>query len=434
MYKKILAMIMTVAMLMVMGPVEAFAEGSAAITVTPSNLASTTADIEWTQVDGASSYTVSLDGAAVATQLTGGPYTLTGLNADTTYTVAVTALGSDGASLGEGTGSFTTLPANVPEKVKNFSTVSSYLSVILKWDRSDDADGYRIYWTGSNNTEGTIEIADASKTSYIFKIKEENSEAKYTFKIHAVKDGNESAAVKKTDSAVQLMKLEVTLKINKTLQNHDKPVGKYTVKLKAGTKIKTVGFTNGKYVFRKKVKGKLRTFYVMRFAVKNQKVKYIGSYGKKNGWKIVKPKLAYSKEEAESFVNTLGVKSNTKNLIWVNQYTQRLYVFKGKKGKWKLIKQCYKDEDDGYPGWPVASGKPTSPTSTGLTNIKQRDLGGGGKVPYWNVTSWFSIHGNSPGPWGPLGWPKSGACCRNTTPHAKWIYQNTKMHTAVYVY
>ncbi|MDO5139706.1 MAG: L,D-transpeptidase, partial [Oscillospiraceae bacterium] len=193
-------------------------------------------------------------------------------------------------------------------------------------------------------------------------------------------------------------------------------------------------FTNGKYVFQKKVNGKLRTFHVTRISVKNQHINYIGDYKTSKGWKIVQPSIAYTKEEAESFVNTLGVSSKTKHLIWVNQYTQRLCVFTGKKGKWKLIKQCEADEVDGYPGWPVASGKPTSPTSTGKTSIKQRDLGGGGKVPFWNVTSWFSIHGNSEGPWGPLGWPKSGACTRNRTSNAKWIYYKTKMHTAVYVY
>lgn len=434
MYKKLLAMLMAVALFVITGPVEVFAEGSPVINVTTSNVTATTADVAWTQVEGAGYYTISLNGTSVAPQLTVESYTLTGLTGNTIYTAVVTAHSTDGSVLAEGTANFTTLDANAPDKVEGFKTISSYLSVILNWKEASDADGYRIYWTGSDKSKGTIDITDKDKTSYVFKIKEEDSEVKYTFKIAAVKNGIESELVKKTDSAVQLMKLEVTLKVNKTLQNHDKPIGKYTVKLKAGTKIKTVGFTNGKYVFRKKVKGKLRTFHVMRFAVRNQNVKYIGSYSKKNGWKIVKPKIAYTKEEAEAFVNDLGVKSNTKHLIWVNQYTQRLYVFKGKKGKWKLIKQCYKDETDGYPGWPVASGKPTSPTSTGLTNIKQRDPGGGGKVPFWNVTSWFSIHGNSPGPWGPLGWPKSGACTRNTTPHAKWIYYNTKMHTSVYVY
>ena len=436
MSKKILTLLLAVVLLAVSGPLEAYAanEGVGPVSVTVEEYSSNTADIKWDAVSDAAYYSLTLNDSIKETQLTDLTYMLTELTENTAYTVTITAYDKDGTIIAEGARDFTTLAANAPEKVKNFRTVSSYLAIVLKWDRSYDADGYKIYWSGNDKTSGTIDIADSTKKQYKFKIKEENREVKYTFRIVAVKDGVESAEVKITDSAVQLMKLEITLRVSKNLKNHDKPAGRYSINLKAGTKIKTIGFTNGKYVFQKKVKGKLRTFYVMRIAAKDQKVDYIGAYNTKKGWRIVKPKLAYTKEEAEDFVNTLGVRSNTKHLIWVNQYTQRLYVFKGKKGNWKLIKQCYKDEDDGYPGWPVASGKPTSPTSTGLTNIKQRVPGGGGKVPFWNVTSWFSIHGNSPGPWGPLGWPKSGACCRNTTPHAKWIYQNTKMHTAVYVY
>lgn len=403
--------------------------------ITAKNIIAESADVTWDAVDGAYIYALTYnDSETIEIAAPETSYSLTGLTPDTEYSVKITAYSTEDAVIGEGTKSFTTDPVQAPKKVKNFRTVSSYQSVILKWKKSKDADGYKIYWTGNNGKKGTIKIKSNKTTSYKFKISEANRKVKYTFKIAAVKDGVSSKKVTKKDSAVQLMQLEITLRVNKNLKNHDKPIGKYSINLKAGTKIKTIGFTNGKYVFRKKVKGKLRTFYVMRIATRNQKVDYIGSYTKKNGWRVVKPKIAYTKEEAESFINTLGVRSNTKHLIWVNQYTQRLYIFKGKKGKWKLIKQCYKDGDDGYPGWPVASGKPSSPTSTGLTSIKQRDLGGGGKVPFWNVTTWFSIHGNSPGPWGPLGWPKSGACTRNTTPHAKWIYYNTKMHTSVYVY
>ncbi|MBR3124361.1 MAG: hypothetical protein IKF42_02890 [Mogibacterium sp.] len=457
MRKKILAMFLAVAMLAVMGPLEVFAwteangtDAQEAVEVqTPdapavqaavvyySNVTDTAADINWSAVEGAASYEVAYNDVKIVSVGNVTTYKIANLTPNTTYNVKVTAYNAANTTISgsEGTCTFTTtsaVPSNAPAPVEKFKSISSYLSVILSWKKAEDVDGYKIYWNNGKK-DGVIEV-DSDTAKYVFKISDIDREQKYTFDIVAVKNGVESAPVTIEDSAVQLMKLKVTLKVAKVLKNHDRPEGKYTIKLKAGTNIETCGFTNGKYVFQKKVGGKLRTFHVMRIAVRNQKVQYIGAYSKSKGWRIVKPKLAYSKEEAESFVNTLGVKSNTKHLIWVNQYTQRLYVFKGKKGKWQLIEQCYKDEDDGYPGWPVASGKPTSPTSTGLTNIKQRTPGGGGKVPFWNVTTWFSIHGNSPGPWGPLGWPKSGACCRNTTPHAKWIYQNTKMHTAVYVY
>ena len=444
MRKKILAMLLAIAVFAVMGPLEVFAwtetngtdaPSSQTIAVNYSNVTDTTADITWGAVAGTDRYEIAYNDFKTETAGSEIGYKIAYLTPNTAYTVKVTAYDTNKAIIGEGTCTFTTttaVPSNAPAPVEKFKSISSYLSVILSWRKAEGVDGYKIYWDNGKK-DGVIDV-DADDTKYLFKISDIDREKKYTFDIVTVKNGVESEHVTVEDSAVQLMKLKVTLKVAKVLKNHDRPEGKYTIKLKAGTNIETCGFTNGKYVFQKKVGGKLRTFHVMRIAVRNQKVQYIGAYKKSKGWKIVKPKIAYTKEEAEAFVNALGVKSNTQHLIWVNQYTQRLYVFKGKKGKWKLIEQCNKDEDDGYPGWPVASGKPTSPTSTGLTNIKQRTPGGGGKVPFWNVTSWFSIHGNSPGPWGPLGWPKSGACCRNTTPHAKWIYQNTKMHTAVYVY
>jgi hypothetical protein len=399
------------------------------------NVTASAADISWDAVEDAAYYSVSLgDGDSVLVTSDVLNYGLIELTSNTEYTVKVAAYGEDDTVIGEKELIFTTSDGNAPEKVKKFRTVSSYNSVILKWKKSDDVDGYKITWSGSNGAKGTInKKADATK--HVFKISDKNRKVKYTFKIAAVKDGVASEKVTKKDSSVQLMTLKVTLKPRGGgyhLKSHDKYKTVTYNKLKAGDTIETIGFTNGKYVFQKKVGGKLRTFHVTRISVKNQKVNYIGKYKKKNGWKVVQP--IYTKEEAESFVNTIGVSSKTKHLIWVNQYSQRLFVFKGSKGKWKLVKQCYKDEGDGAAGWPVASGKPTSPTSTGKTSIKQRDLGGSGKVPFWNVTTWFSIHGNSENYWGPLGWPKSGACCRNTTPHAKWIYYNTKMHTAVYVY
>ena len=409
------------------------------LNVVASDVTANSAEITWDKVDGAGYYAVVFgEDVPYLTDTDTLSYSFTKLTPDTTYTAKVAAYDLSDEVITEQEVEFTTEEAAAPAKVKNFKTISSYQSVILMWKKSSDADGYKIYWSGNNGTKGTIRIKSNKTRSYKFKITEQNRKVKYTFKIAAVKDGVASEKVTKKDSAVQLMQLEITLRVNKNLKNHDRPEGKYSINLKAGTRIKTIGFTNGKYIFQKKVKGKLRTFHVMRIATRNQKVNYIGENKKSKGWKIVKPKIAYTREEAESFINTLGVKSNTKYLIWVNQYSQRLYIFKsktkGKKKDWKLIKNCYKDEDDGYPGWPVASGKPSSPTSTGKTSIKQRDLGGGGKVPFWNVTTWFSIHGNSPGPWGPLGWPKSGACCRNTTPHAKWIYYNTPMRTSVYVY
>lgn len=51
---------------------------------------------------------------------------------------------------------------------------------------------------------------------------------------------------------------------------------------------------------------------------------------------LVKPTSDYSKSTKTAFVKKYS--SKTSYLIWVNQYTMRINIFKGKKGNWKLIK------------------------------------------------------------------------------------------------
>lgn len=50
----------------------------------------------------------------------------------------------------------------------------------------------------------------------------------------------------------------------------------------------------------------------------------------------------YTKQQAECFVNQRGYSSSTKYLVWVATYPQRVYVFKGSKGNWTLVRsgQC----------------------------------------------------------------------------------------------
>lgn len=49
----------------------------------------------------------------------------------------------------------------------------------------------------------------------------------------------------------------------------------------------------------------------------------------------------YSKEDVENFINQFDFSSDTDYLFWSNSGTGVEYMFKGKKGKWKLYKQFY---------------------------------------------------------------------------------------------
>ena len=67
----------------------------------------------------------------------------------------------------------------------------------------------------------------------------------------------------------------------------------------------------------------------------------------------------YTEEQKEDFVNSMGYDSKTEYLVWVSLYTQKVNVFKGYKGHWKLEK-CFD----------CASGVNETPTSTGVFKIQ----------------------------------------------------------------
>ena len=110
MIKKVLTLVLTMALLVVSGPLEVFAAGEenvADIPVTVKNITAETADIEWETIPGAASYAVLLNGVVIEPELTQSfEYTLTDLTENTDYTVTVRAV-SDGQLLGEGEANFT---------------------------------------------------------------------------------------------------------------------------------------------------------------------------------------------------------------------------------------------------------------------------------------------------------------------------------------
>ena len=135
----------------------------------------------------------------------------------------------------------------------------------------------------------------------------------------------------------------------------------------------------------------------------------------------------YSKKEAENFVNKLGLGSSTVNLIWVNTYTQSLYVFKGSKGKWKVQKGA----------WDVSTGLPKTPTPTGTTRVGSKSRGCYDpfpQTPWWCVCrAGFSIHGKAPY-YPAMGAPASHGCVRNWSENAKWMYEHIPVNTTVHVF
>lgn len=143
----------------------------------------------------------------------------------------------------------------------------------------------------------------------------------------------------------------------------------------------------------------------------------------------------YSTAKKEQFVNGQGYSSKTSWLAWVNLQNQKVYLFTGKQGNWKLEKTFI-----------CGSGSPKTPTPTGVTYVTYRQsLWDFGKyicrpvVRFYPNTGYAfhsrlfkrdgtSFYDNS------IGWPVSEGCIRMLDPDIQYIYDNVPNNTTVVIY
>lgn len=148
--------------------------------------------------------------------------------------------------------------------------------------------------------------------------------------------------------------------------------------------------------------------------------------------KVTHSEIEYSKGTVEGYVNQKGYASNTSYLIWVSAYTQRVFVFQGSKGNWKLIKTCL-----------VSTGDNNTPTPIGVFETQYHM----NKWEYWEdfyVDTVTVFNGNHAfhsilyaydgTPYNDrVGISQSHGCIRMLPDDVKYIY-NLPLHTRVVVY
>ena len=300
--------------------------------------------------------------------------------------------------------------------VTGAKATSGYNKVTLTWNQVSNADGYIIRWVSKKGVKGCYGTKMAygrNNRTWKHTLPVDCRDVNTTYVVRAVKlDKNKKILAESkqpctvVSSPIRLLNFQITFdedRYDLYCHCHDPRVGG---RFSEGTTVATNGFNGGRYIFNRDG----HTWYVSRISTRNRKV-----------YKIDTSKQ-YSWDEAQKLVNSIGISSDTDMLIWVNQYTQKEYIFRGSQGHWVHAAGP----------WEIASGSPSTPTDTGTTRIRQKVRSDG--PPYWNVCSVFSIHGNLPNYWGDLGWPKSGACVRNTNSHAGWIYYNCPIGTRVFIY
>lgn len=367
----------------------------------------TKADLTWAvepaPAEGAV-FVVYQDEAEIARVTDATSYTAEGLAFKTTYTFRV-ELQVEGEVVASTDPVEYTTPPQRPWSVTKFSTLSSFNAIILNWGKVSNADSYVIYWStsASGPYSNKIIVPSGDTLTYTFPVAVQSLEKRYYFRIFAKLNGQLSRTfASRNDEAVRPLCYSFKFKAACKLTSHG-GISRSNTPFAKNQVIVADAFQRGQYRFW-----------------------YNGSYyyanrvrTKAHGVARINNKLVYTDAEAESYVNRRGLTSSKNYLIWTSGYTQRLYIFSGSKGKWKVVNKG---------GWQVSSGKPSSPTANGMTKISRRMKSNHG-IAYWNVCNVYSLHGKNK-KWA-LGYPKSGACVRNTNDHAKWIFTHVPLNTAV---
>ena len=168
---------------------------------------STSATVSWTDVKGATKYTVSC--GSFFKETLGTSVEITGLKAGTSYVVKVTA--TDGVTNSAGQKTFTTATSSVnkPYDVSaaasyeseyndsvatcnNESIITSYNRGIINVSWKGNADNYKITCTGTTKTDGSSVKYEGTTSSNSYKFTKVANHCNYTITI--IPDGNTSDA------------------------------------------------------------------------------------------------------------------------------------------------------------------------------------------------------------------------------------------------
>lgn len=220
-----------------------------------------------------------------------------------------------------------------------------------------------------------------------------------------------SAESKKTGYPVRTIAYRITIKKGGTLKSHGGPPA--TMKVSKGQVINAYGFGGGKYIF-KNENGSI--FYCNKSRTRKRSCVYTRD--------------RYTDIDATFFVNdasTQGrVSSSNGRLVWVNTYTQMLYLFSGTNGDWTIMSAGAEK---------CATGKAATPSPTGVwgkktiwKKIKKRH-----GIKWWSPYSDINSIHSKKAKW-KIGAPTSNGCIRNYEWMAYQVYTQAPIGTPVLSY
>lgn len=301
----------------------------AGLKATPAN---GTVKLTWSAVAGAASYTVSY-GSGLSKSTTAASCDITGLTNAKSYSFSVTAhakyteSGKEYSYDSTAAAVSATPIGNKPAKVTGLSGIDGEKSAILTWSKATDAASYAIY--RYNTSKKKWEVVKTGVTKLTYTDSKLTAGKSYKYRVAGVNEngtGTLSAtvtiSVKKTPgTTVRSIGYKATVKSRAPLFATKKS-SKRLRYLKAGTNVTTIDYGSGRYKIQ--IGGK-------NYWISKDRLKFKASI-----WTT----KDYSTKVKEDFVNKKGYKSSSKYLIWISQYTQRVIIYQGSKGKWKMIRNC----------------------------------------------------------------------------------------------
>ena len=160
---------------------------------------------------------------------------------------------------------------------------------------------------------------------------------------------------------------------------------------------------------------------------------------------VINLKKDYTRSVKENFVNTMGYTSDTDYLCWLCTYTQRVYTFKGSKGKWVLKRTdrvstgMFSHPTPGIDEKHRSASKGRIYKKDSKVNMVTED----GRKYFYKYASYFSpgISFHTGTWWSDTGKrrgsvaskPNTYGCIRMYDGAAKWIYDHVDKQTSVVV-
>ncbi len=289
------------------------------------------AKLAWSAVAGADSYEVAYNGKTE--KVAGTTYTLDKAEGvDKVEVTAVCALKDTQSKeylYKSVPGEAQIVQVEKPEKVTDLTGIDGNKSAILTWEKAKGASSYIVYRYNSSDKKWEVVKKGLTKLTYTDKKLSEGK--KYKYRVAAENKGGVgeysdtlTISVKKTPSEDKPRSIGYKATVKSRAPLFAKKSSSKRVKyLNKGTSVTTIDYGSGRYQI-KLSNGK--TYWISK-----DRLTFRASI-----WTT----KDYSTKAKEDFVNKKGYKSPSKYLIWISQYTQRVIIYEGSKGKWKMIRNC----------------------------------------------------------------------------------------------